>query len=74
MRVSYNKLWHLLIDRNLKKSYLRSVAKISPATLSKLSRGENVNTDVLARICGILQCDFGDIMEYVPDKEMTDNN
>lgn len=69
MAVSYKKLWHLLIDKNLNKTELRKMSGISPATMSKLSKGENVTTDVLLRICMKLNCDVSDIMEIVSDSE-----
>lgn len=67
MKISYNKLWKLLIDKNMKRQDLCSVTKISAATMAKLGKGENVNTDVLVRICRALDCDITDIMEI--DKE-----
>lgn len=69
MAVSYKKLWHLLIDKNLNKTELRKMSGISPATMSKLSKGENVTTDILLRICMKLNCDVSDIMEIVSDSE-----
>lgn len=68
MKMSYNKLWKLLIDKKMKKSDLRKNAKISSSTLAKLTNDENVTTDVLMRICNELECDVSDIMEFVPDK------
>ena len=69
MKMSYNKLWKLLIDKKMKKSDLRKDAKISSSTLAKLTNDENVTTDVLVRICNELKCDVSDIMEFVPDEE-----
>lgn len=69
MAVSYKKLWHLLIDKNLNKTELRKMSGISPATMSKLSKGENVTTDILLRICMTLNCDVSNIMEIVSDSE-----
>lgn len=69
MRMSYNKLWKLLIDKNMKKSDLRKNVGISSSTLAKLSNDGNVTTDVLVKICNELKCDVSDIMEFVPDKE-----
>ena len=63
---SYKPLWKLLIDRDMNKTQLQERAGISPATLSKLGRGGNVTTDVLARICEALNCDIGEICEIVP--------
>lgn len=65
MRMCYNKLWKLLIDKGMKKSDLRKNAGISSSSLAKLTKGENVTTDVLVKICNMLNCDVGDIMEFV---------
>ena len=65
MAVSYKKLWKLLIDKDIKKKDLSSMAGISPATITKMGKNENVNTDVLVRICLALNCDIGDIAEIV---------
>lgn len=67
MGMSYNKLWKLLIDKKMKKSDLRKKAGISSSSLAKLTKDENVTTEVLAKICKELQCDIADIMEFVPD-------
>jgi DNA-binding Xre family transcriptional regulator len=67
VRISYKKLWKLLIDRDLSKGELRKLTGISPATSTKLNRGESVTTDVLLRICTALKCDTSDIMEVLPD-------
>ena len=66
MKMSYNKLWKLLIDKKMKKSDLRKNAKISSSTLAKLTNDENVITEVLVKICNELNCDVSDIMEFVP--------
>lgn len=71
MAVSYKKLWHLLIDKNLNKTELRKMSGISPATMSKLSKGENVTTDILLRICMTLNCDVSDIIEIISDGELS---
>lgn len=65
MAISYNKLWKLLIDRNLKKKDLQQMSGVSSASITKLGRNENVNTDILAKICTALKCDVSDIMEMV---------
>ena len=67
MGMSYNKLWELLIDKKMKKSDLRKKAGISSSSLAKLTKDENVTTEVLAKICKELKCDIADIMEFVPD-------
>ena len=63
--VSYNKLWKLLIDKNKTKKQLSGDAGLSSSTMAKLKKGDNLTTDVLGRICNALDCDFGDIMEYI---------
>lgn len=68
MDVSYNKLFKLLIDKNMKKTGLRVLTGISPNTLTKLSNNEYVSMEVLVKICRALDCDFCDIMEIVPIK------
>ena len=67
MKMSYNKLWKLLIDKKMKKSDLRKNAKISSSTLAKLTNDENVTTEVLVKICNELNCDVSNIMEFIPD-------
>ncbi len=69
MRFSYNKLFKLLIDRNIKKKELREMSGVSATSMAKLGKGANVNTEVLLKICGALNCDIGDIMEFVPGNE-----
>ena len=67
MGVSYKRLWKVLIDKDMNKKDLQEQAQISNYTISKLNRGENVNTDTLVKICAALNCTFDDIMEVVPD-------
>lgn len=67
MKMSYKKLWKLLIDREMKKTDLRKLAGISSSSLAKLGKDENVTTEVLVKICTALNCDTSDIMEIVPD-------
>lgn len=62
-RVSYKKLWKLLIDKDMKKKDLRAVTGISSTSMAKLGKNENVTTDVLVRICNALGCELSDIME-----------
>lgn len=66
MEISYNRLWKLLIDKGMNKTQLRSKAHLSSATMAKLGKNENVTTDVLVRICTVLECDLVDIMELQP--------
>lgn len=65
MITSYKKLWKLLIDKDLKKKDLAQMANISNYTIAKLTRGENVTTDVLGKICKALNCSIEDIMEFI---------
>lgn len=67
MKASYKKLWKILIDRDLKKKDLEEMAGISHYVVNKLTRGENVTTDVLGRICQALDCSLDDIMEFTED-------
>lgn len=70
--VSYKKLWKLLIDRDMKKKDLMAVANISATSVAKLSKGANIQTDVLVKICRALDCDFADIMEINFDEALND--
>ena len=65
MNWSYDKLWKLLIDKHMNKSELREQTGISTSTLAKMGHNEIVSMDVLAKLCKALQCDIGDIIEYV---------
>lgn len=69
MGANYKKLWKLLIDKDMKKKDLMRVAQISATSVSKLTKGENIQTDILVKICVALQCDFSDIMEMDSDLE-----
>jgi len=67
--ISYKKLWHILLDKDLKKKDLVTLACVSNYTVNKLTHGDNVTTDVLQRICKALECGIGDIMEVLPDED-----
>ena len=69
MAISYKKLWKLLIDKDMMKKDLRAKTGVSTTTMSRLSKGENVSTEILAKICTDLNCDIGDIVEFVPDRK-----
>ncbi len=69
MAVCYKKLWKLLIDKNMNKTELRMASGITTTALAKLGRDENVNTEVLAKICKTLDCKIEDIMEMVPEEK-----
>ena len=68
MAISYKKLWKLLIDRDLKKKDLPTLAGISSASVTKLGKNENVNTETLEKICRALNCDISEIMEMTEDE------
>ena len=78
MAISFNKLWKLLIDKNLKKKDLQRLSGVSSATITKLGRNQNVNTEILQKICTALECDICDVMEFMPitstDIERGQNN
>ena len=67
MAVSYKKLWHLLLDRDMKKKDLESLAGINHYTMKKLSRDENVTTDIVGKICAALDCKVEDIMDFIQE-------
>ena len=67
MHISYNKLWKMLIDKNMKKSDLRDKAGISSASIAKLGKGDNITTDVLIKSCEAMDCHLDDIMETVDE-------
>ena len=69
MAISYNKLWKLLIDNHMKKKDLKDKAELSTATMAKLGKNESVSLDVLVRICKVLNCEIGDVVEVVKDKK-----
>ena len=72
LAVSYKKLWKLLIDKDMKKMDLAEQAKISGNTIAKMSKGENVTTDILVKICSTLKCNIEDIMEIVETDQEKD--
>lgn len=73
MRISYNPLWKMLIDKGMNKKELRELSGISTASMAKLGKGENITTDVLLRICTALNCQISDILEPLPDEETEKN-
>ena len=70
MAVRYNKLWKILIDRNMSKAELRKTAVIAPNTMTKLRRDEFVAMPILDRICATLNVDYGDIVEHVEEEQV----
>jgi len=69
MKVSYKKLWKLLIDKEINKRQLARMANVSGSTLTKLSKGESVNMEIIVRICSTLNCTFDDVVEMLPDED-----
>ena len=69
MTVSYKKLWKLLIDKDMKKKDLRIATGITTTALAKLGKNEHVSTEILTRICKVLNCDIGDIVEVVNEEK-----
>ena len=64
MSISYNKLWKLLIDKNMSVAEMRRAADIAPNTVTRMKKDQEVTITVLERICDVLEADFGDIVEY----------
>lgn len=67
MRISYNKLWKLLIDKEMTRSDLAEKSGVSSASITKLKKGSNITTDVLLKICESLDCHIEDILETIDD-------
>lgn len=74
MALSYKKLFKLLIDRNMKKKDLCELADISTTSVAKLGKNQNVNTEILDKICEALDCDISDIVEYVKQESEVVND
>lgn len=71
MGISYNKLFHLLIELNMKKGELQEKADITASIMARLRKNETVRTDTIGKICKALNCQPGDIMEYIETEEKT---
>lgn len=67
MSISYNRMWKLLIDKNMSRVDLRKSTAVAPNTMTKLRKNQRVDMSVLERICDVLDCSFGDIVEYIKD-------
>lgn len=68
MNVSYKKLWKLIIDKDMTNVEVRKTSGISPATFTKLKKNEMVSMDILLKLCKILDCDIGDIVQVIKEK------
>lgn len=73
MKVSYKKLWKLLIDRDMMKKDLQAKAQISWASVTKMAQNKNVSMDILLKVCEALNCGIEDVVEFVPD-DITDKH
>ena len=71
MKISYKKLWHILVERDMKKQDLTRIAGLSSASVTKLVKGQNVQTDVLLKVCKAPDVGINDIMETVEIEEDT---
>lgn len=69
MPVSYNKLWKILIDKRMNRTDLKDVAGIGTTTLSKLGKDQFVSMEVLVKICDTLDCNIGDIVDYIKEEK-----
>lgn len=68
MAISYNKLWKILIDKKMSRADLRKAAEVAPNTMTKMRRDEPVHLHILERICMVLDCNFGDIVDYFKEE------
>jgi DNA (cytosine-5)-methyltransferase 1 len=68
MSISYNKMWKLLIDKNMKRKDLKEKAEVSQNVMARLSKNQAVTMETMEKICSVLQCDIGDVMEFIPDE------
>lgn len=74
MAVSYNKLWKMLIDKGMKRTELRDAVDMSTNTLARLGKNDYISLEILDRICTYLQCDIGDVMEFVPPQSQSEDS
>ena len=68
MATSYKKLWHILVERNMKKKELQAKAHLTQYQMNKLARGENITTDIVGKICRALDVSSDEIMDFIPDE------
>ena len=69
MKASYKKLWKLLVDKDMSKDDLHKASGLSSSTMTKLRKGEDVSMEALRKICTVLNCNIGDIVEFIPDSD-----
>lgn len=70
MKISYNKLWKQLIDKNMKKKDLQNLASLSSSSIAKLGKNEVVTLEVLMKICEVLNCNIGDVIDFIKDNKV----
>ncbi len=70
MKISYDKLWKLLIDKKINKTQLIKMADISTNSMAKLGKNETVQVEILVKICNALNCNIEDIMEIIRNKDL----
>lgn len=68
MKASYKKLWKILVDKDMSKGDLHKATGLSSSTMTKLRRSEDVSMEALRKICVVLKCNIGDIVEFVETK------
>ena len=73
MATSYKKLWHILVDRNMRKKDLQEMAHLTQYQMNKLARGDDITTDIVGKICKALDVKSDDIMEFIPDDSESGN-
>lgn len=69
MQITYNKLWKKMIDKNINRTQLKELAGISTNAVAKLGKNESVSMETLEKICKVLECNIGEIMEFTYDNE-----
>ena len=74
MAISYNKLWKLMIDKKINKTRLRQEAGITSNAMTNIGKDMPVSVEVLAKICRVLDCTLDDIVDVLPDEEITEEN
>ena len=74
MATSYKKLWHILVDRNMRKKDLQDLAQLTQYQMNKLARGDDITTDIVGKICTDLNVKTDDIVDFLPDEEITEEN
>lgn len=70
MSISYNKMWKLMIDKNMKRKDLREKAAVSQNVMARLSKNQAISMETMEKICGVLGCDIGDVMEFLPNEKV----